>query len=167
MQNPPAKPAAFTLPALLAALTAIGLVGAFLVPHLLGKHRTSLEAAAVQALGDILKAELAHRADGKGFAQDLATLHDRGLLSGPLAVGLKDGTRFGAIARDENGAPFDPARRFAYYATPEVYGQTGKRFLILDETGRIYARDPGFNAQPPAAWPASDPTTRGWIILGQ
>ncbi len=163
----PAKQGASSLMALLAALTAIGLVLAVLVPHLLGERRDRQEAAAGDALRDILKAELAHHEKGKAFAQDLAALHDQGLLAGPLAVGLKDGTQFGAIARDENGVPFDPARRFAYYAVPEVYGQTGKRFLILDETGRIYARDPGFNAPPPAAWPASDPTTQGWLILGQ
>ncbi len=161
-----AKQGAPGLTALLAALAAVGLVGAFLVPHLLGGRRDRQEAAAVDALRDILRAELAHREKGKAFAQDLAALLDQGLLPGPRPVGLKDGTRFGAIARDENGIPLDPARRFAYYAVPEVYGQTGKRFLILDETGRIYAKDPGFSAPPPAAWPASDPTAVGWLILG-
>ena len=54
--QPPEKQGASRLGALLAALTAIGLVGAFLVPHLLDARRTGSEAAAVQALGEILKA---------------------------------------------------------------------------------------------------------------
>ena len=76
------------------------------------------------------------------------------------------GHRFGRVALDENGAPFenkDGKSRFAYYAVPKTYA--GQRTCLVGEEGRIYAKDT--KGEAPRAWPASDPTAKGWVACGE
>jgi len=151
------------------ALTILGAIAAVAVPHRFRANRAAGEAAAIQALEAIVKAEAVYRESEGGsrrYCQDLAALGAGQGRAGLPPLGLLAGYRFGSIETDENAAPLAPERRFAYYAVPEIYGVKGMRTLIVDSAGRIFAKDTGRSAPPPA-WPASDPTAAGWTILGQ
>ena len=159
------------LPALIAALTALGLVGAFLVPRRFQDLRERNEAAAARALLALAKAEAVYREGAGAYSGDLAALADALAASGRAAAfpdlpgrGLEHGYRFGSVEIDETGRPLPRGRRFAYYAVPEVYHVTGERTMLVDPEGRVYARDEGAGLIP-SAWPASDPTAAGWLIL--
>lgn len=151
---------------LAAALGCLAAVAAFLLPHAMRERRREQEASAEATLRSAWKAEQAHRTRTGRYAGNLAALADAGLLPREMATGLKGGYRFGLVGLDERGAPLDPLKRFAYYAVPEAYGDTGTATMIVDAAGLVYARDSGEGA-PPAAWPADDPAAAGWKILGQ
>lgn len=161
------------LPALIAALTTLGLVGAFLVPRRFQDDLERNEAWASRALLALAKAEAVYHAGSGSYSGDLAGLSD-GLASPDKAEffhdlparGLGHGYRFGSVEIDERGRSILRARRFAYYAVPEIYHVTGIRTLLVDPEGRVYAKDAG-SSLPPSAWPASDPASAGWIILGR
>lgn len=154
------------LTALVAALAIVGGVLALVVPRLIAERQETGEAAAVAALGRVFRAEQAWKASGKpAFAHDLTVLAQANFLDDALATGTLARYRFGAVLTDANGRPVDPSRRALYYAVPDAYGDTGRRHLLLDETGRIYAKDPGWNAPPPDRWPGDDPTAQGWRLL--
>lgn len=52
---------------------------------------------------------------------------------------------------------------FAFCAWPAEYGKSGRRTLIVNEEGVVYAKDLGSGATEGCdAWPAEDPTTAGW-----
>ncbi len=159
------------IPALIAALTILGLVGAFLVPRRFRDDRALNEALAAQALLALAKAEAAYRDASGSYSGDLASLADAVKAADlPLLPrhGQSRGYRFGSVEIDETGRPLRPlpgaGRRFAYYAVPETYHVTGIRTLLIDPQGLVYAKDAG-SAMPPSAWPASDPASAGWIIL--
>ena len=145
------------LPAVVAALTVLSAAAAVGVPRMLAASRAANEAAAVVSLRRLVRAEAS-----VPYRQDLAALADR--LPPDLSLGSASGYRFGAILLDEAGAPLDPARRFAYYAIPETYGDTGRTTFLAGEDGKVYAKDPGLNVLP-ARWPAADPAAAGWRII--
>ena len=155
---------------LILALAALGAWLAFWVPGRLAARLAADEASAVQSLQGILGAERAFRSRGPRYSLDLTSLAEAGpppgasRLGPDLALGLKDGYRFGTVELDEAGRPLDPARRFAYYASPVSYGDSGRRTFLAGEDGRVYARDLG-NSTPPPAWPADDPLAAGWTPL--
>ena len=151
------------LPALIAALTALGLVGAFLVPHRFRDGRDRNEAAAARALLALAQAEAVYHEGTGGYSGDLAAL-PASLSPDFPSRGLAGGYRFGSVEIDETGRPILRARRFAYYAVPETYHVTGILTLLVGPEGKVYAKDAG-SSLPPSAWPASDPTSEGWIIL--
>ena len=159
------------LPALIAALTALGLVGVFLVPRRFQDQRDRNEAAAARSLLALAQAEAVYRADSGSYSGDLAGLSDvlaatgkAGSFPGLPSRGMAEGYRFGSVEIDETSRPLPRGRRFAYYAIPEIYHVTGIRTLLVDPEGKVYAKDAG-SSLPPSAWPASDPTSEGWIIL--
>ena len=154
------------LAAPIAALTLLGLVGAFLLPHRFRDLRGMNEAAATKALQALAKAEAAYHEAGGTYLGDLAALPGalKGLPADFPSRGQDRGYRFGSVEIDETGRPLPRGARFAYYAIPEIYHVTGIRTLLVAPEGRVYAKDTG-SSLPPSAWPASDPTTAGWILL--
>ena len=134
------------MPALLAALTALGLVGAFLLPRRFQDGRDRNEAAARTALLALAEAEAVYHEGGGRYAGDLAALPPG--VPGLPSRGLNLGYRFGAVEIDETGRPFPRGKRFAYYAIPETYHVTGIRALLVDPEGLVYAKDLGSSLPP-------------------
>ncbi len=159
------------LSALIAALTVLGLVGAFLLPRRFQDNRDRNESLAVRALLALAKGEAVYHEASGSYLGDLAALSDAMAAHAEAFAdlphsGRKAGYRFGGVEIDETGRPLPRGRRFAYYAVPETYHVTGVRTLLVDPEGLVYAKDAG-SSLPPTAWPASDPTAAGWVILGR
>ncbi len=92
----------------------------------------------------------------------------------PGIVSAKSGFYHSVMTTNETGNPYqlDPdgdgfmthPTRFAFCGYPAAYGVTGVRQYIINEEGVVFAQELG--AVPPTTvWPASDPTTLGWLAV--
>jgi hypothetical protein len=71
-----------------------------------------------------------------------------------VEVGLPSGGyTFGPIESD--------GKEFAYYATPDAYGTESRETLLIDNEGRVWAKDLG-GEPPPSTWPGPNPEKQGW-----
>ncbi|GEM_PF-1330906 len=154
----------------------IGIIAAFAIPSMLESKTSANESGAQRSLRCIADAEELFSKtdpdqDGKDYCCDLANLHDQPDAKGnPIALIdplLKTGTNgnylFGALPTySAVGSAFGKKDKlgFAYYAVPEVYGQTGRKTYILNSEGLLFSMDTG--GKIPTGWP-TDPFSEGWV----
>jgi hypothetical protein len=89
----------------------------------------------------------------------------------------KSGYLYAAMTTDEDGAAYaqDPDgdgtadtnnSRFGFTSYPDVFGTTGKRTYIINESGTVYSKDTTGAGE--FTWPGTDPTDGlGWAAQGQ
>ncbi len=92
----------------------------------------------------------------------------------PGTASAKSGFYYTVMTTDEVGNPYqnDPdgdgfmthPTGFAFCGYPATYPMTGVRQHIVNEQGVVFAREVG-SVPPTIAWPASDPSTVGWVAV--
>lgn len=87
---------------------------------------------------------------------------EEGVIGKPLGdkPDPKAGYLFKTIAADETGAPYEGSRKFAFCAFPADYGKSGAKTFIVNQEGKVHAKDTG--GKPVDQWPAN-PSASGWI----
>ena len=176
--------AGFTLLEIMIVLVLISAIAAFTVPNLLESQKAGHESGAEKTLKTILDAEADFMKadfdnDGKDFCYNLLNLNAQqdaagnaiNLIPSMPATGIKEGyTYFELGDYDELATPgTDPKYGFAYAAVPTVYGTTGRRTYICNQTGSIFYKDLGATVLTNAStWSAQAPSTgNGWNLLGE
>ncbi|HOZ46082.1 MAG TPA: DUF2950 family protein [Candidatus Hydrogenedentes bacterium] len=84
-------------------------------------------------------------------------------------MGLHGYYFYNLYARDSADAegdpnPFDPQREWAVIARPQLYPQCGTRSFIIDQSGRIVAKDMEFGGVSVETYPGP---TDGWQIVSE
>ncbi|MEK7866509.1 MAG: DUF2950 family protein [Planctomycetota bacterium] len=92
----------------------------------------------------------------------------------PGSVSSKTGFYHSVMTTNEAGLPYqlDPdgdgfmthPTRFAFCGYPAQYPTSGVRQYIVNEEGVVFAQELGV-VPPTTTWPATDPTTLGWLAV--
>lgn len=145
------KRAGFTLIELMIVIAIISIISAIAIPNLLTSRRAANEASAIAALRAIVVAEAAyqgqaaepHATSGVGQYGDLNELASAfpPFVDDTLGAGAKSGYAFTVAAIDDPLAP-----TFDANADPASYPRSGLRSFYSDETGAIWFRTDGAQA---------------------
>ncbi len=115
---------------LLVVLVILGVIAAFAIPRLQEAEMSANESSAVASLRTIVTAQVAYNiTSGTGaYSPDLITLSNSELIDSVLGSGTKEGYIYTCT---------EATNFFTLTASPEIPGQTGRRYYFADQSGVI------------------------------
>lgn len=129
---------------LLVVLVIMGVIASIAIPRLHEAEMSGNESAAVSSLRSLVTAQVAYNiTSGTGnYSPNLSTLANATLIDSVLGTGSKEGYVYTCTANEDF---------FSVTASPQVPGQTGRRYFFADQSGVIrYSTDGPATASSPA-----------------
>ena len=185
---------AFTLIELMIVVALIAIISSISIPSLLRSRIAANEASAASAMKTIVSVQASFRqtdGDGNGTFDywtenlegmrtcvaagggeikliDMAMTRADEEFSGTTAA--KSGYLFRALDADANGSSYTTGSvrtyRYAFRSRPVLYSTSGIRTFIVDQDGVVYSKDLGLATTNLLSWISSDPSTSGWLAIG-
>lgn len=120
-------------------LIPVMLIASIAIPNLLASRRAANEGAALRTLRIVHGAQQTYQSTtGRGQYGTLADLQRDSLISTDLASGVRSGYRFKVEVVKDRG---DGWASFTAAAVPTVYGSSGRRSFLIDESGVLRGED--------------------------